>query len=67
MCYTIIYLKNYCGNENKLNQMLPGNQILKSLELLAMVKPDEQSIAEPQENVNAGFPRKCRMKLAMRQ
>ena len=35
--------------------MLPGNQILESLELLAMVKPDEQSIAEPQEKVNAGF------------
>ena len=34
--------------------MLPGNQILESLELLAMVKPDEQSIAEPQEKVNAG-------------
>lgn len=42
-------------NEDKLNQMLPGNQILKSLELLAKVELDEQSIAEQRENVNTDF------------
>ena len=45
--------------------MLPGNQILESLELLAMVKPDEQSIAEPQEKSQRRFPWKRRKKPAM--
>lgn len=46
----------FVKNEDKLNQMLPGNQILKSLELLAKVELDEQSIAEQRENVNTDFP-----------
>ena len=45
----------FVKNEDKLNQMLPGNQILKSLELLAKVELDEQSIAEQRENVNTDF------------
>lgn len=45
----------FVKNEDKLNQMLPGNQILKSLELLAKVELDEQSIAEQRENVNPDF------------
>ncbi|MDD7538688.1 MAG: hypothetical protein PUJ93_06885, partial [Oscillospiraceae bacterium] len=38
-------------NEKKLNQMLPGNQILKSLELLAKVKLDSDSIANNSDSV----------------
>ncbi len=45
----------FVKNEDKLNQMLPGNQILKSLELLAKVELDEPSIAEQRENVNPDF------------
>lgn len=45
----------FVKNEDKLNQMLPGNQILKSLELLAKVELDGQSIAEQRENVNTDF------------
>ena len=45
----------FVKNEDKLNQMLPGDQILKSLELLAKVELDEQSIAEQKENVNPDF------------
>ena len=45
----------FVKNEDKLNQMLPGDQILESLELLAKVKLDEQSIAEQKENVNTDF------------
>lgn len=45
----------FVKNEDKLNQMLPGNQILKSLELLAKVELDKQSIAEQRENVNTDF------------
>ena len=45
----------FVKNEDKLNQMLPGDQILKSLELLAKVELDEQSIAEQRENVNTDF------------
>ena len=36
----------FAKNENKLNQMLPGNQILKSLELLAKVELADGSVAE---------------------
>lgn len=43
---------NFVKNENKLNQMLPGNQILKSLELLAKVELDDGSVAENSDNVN---------------
>lgn len=45
----------FVKNEDKLNQMLPGNQILKSLELLAKVELNKQSIAEQRENVNTDF------------
>ena len=45
----------FVKNEDKLNQMLPGDQILKSLELLAKVELDKQSIAEQRENVNTDF------------
>lgn len=45
----------FVKNENKLNQMLPGNQILKSLELLAKVELDDGSVAENSGNVNEKF------------
>ena len=45
----------FVKNENKLNQMLPGKQILKSLELLAKVELDDGSVAENSGNVNEKF------------
>ena len=45
----------FVKNEIKLNQMLPGNQILKSLELLAKVELDDGSVAENSGNVNEKF------------
>lgn len=44
--------KKYLYNENKLNRMLPGNQILKSLELLAKVELADSSVAHAEQNVN---------------
>lgn len=41
----------FVKNENKLNQMLPGNQILKSLALRAKVELDGESISGRGENV----------------
>ena len=45
----------FVKNENKLNQMLPGNQILKSLELLAKVELDDGSVTENSGDVNEKF------------
>lgn len=45
----------YVKNEGRVNQMLPGNQILKSLELLAKVETAYgESIAENDRNVKKG-------------
>ena len=45
----------FVQNENKLNQMLPGNQILKSLELLAKVELDSASITRNDTEVNRHY------------
>ena len=45
----------FVQNENKLNQMLPGNQILKSLELLAKVELDSASIPGNDTEVNRRY------------
>ena len=45
----------FVKNENKLNQMLPGDQILKSLKLLAKVELDNGSIAENGLPVNTKY------------
>ncbi len=42
-------------NENTLNKMLPGNQILKSLELLANVEHVEDSISQASGDVKGEF------------
>ncbi len=41
----------FVKNENKLNRMLPGNQILKSLALRAKVELDDNSVSGHGENV----------------
>ena len=41
----------FVKNETKLNQMLPGNQILKSLALRAKVELDDSSVSGSGENV----------------
>ena len=41
----------FVKNETKLNQMLPGNQILKSLVLRAKVELDDSSVSGSGENV----------------
>ena len=46
----------FVKNENKLNQMLPGNQILKSLELLAKVELDGRSVAQNSSAVKREVP-----------
>lgn len=46
----------FVKNENKLNQMLPGNQILKSLELLAKVELDGGSVAQNSSAVKREVP-----------
>ena len=43
----------FVKNENKLNQMLPGNQILKSLALRAKVELDDNSVSGHGENVKS--------------
>ena len=43
----------FIKNENKLNQMLPGNQILKSLALRAKVELDDNSVSGHGENVKS--------------
>ena len=45
----------FVKNENKLNRMLPGNQILKSLELQARVEFDDGSVAENAASVKGKF------------
>lgn len=43
----------FVKNENKLNRMLPGNQILKSLALRAKVELDDNSVSGHGENVKS--------------
>lgn len=43
----------FIKNENKLNRMLPGNQILKSLALRAKVELDNNSVSGHGENVKS--------------
>lgn len=43
----------FVKNENKLNRMLPGNQILKSLALRAKVELDDNSVSGRGENVKS--------------
>lgn len=43
----------FIKNENKLNRMLPGNQILKSLALRAKVELDDNSVSGHGENVKS--------------
>lgn len=43
----------FVKNENKLNRMLPGNQILKSLALRAKVELDDNSVSGHSENVKS--------------
>ena len=43
----------FAKNENKLNRMLPGNQILKSLALRAKVELDDNSVSGHGENVKS--------------
>lgn len=43
----------FVKNENKLNRMLPGNQILKSLALQAKVELDDNSVSGRGENVKS--------------
>ena len=45
----------YVRNENKFSRMLPGNQILKSLELLAKVELADVNVARTEKNVNQYF------------
>ena len=45
----------FMKNENKLNRMLPGNQILKSLALRAKVELDNSSVPNRPQSVNKQF------------
>lgn len=45
----------FVKNENKLNRMLPGNQILKSLALRAKVELDNSSVPNRPQSVNKQF------------
>lgn len=45
----------FVRNENKLNQMLPGNQILKSLALRAKVELDDTSVAQSESSVKQKY------------
>lgn len=45
----------FVKNENKLNRMLPGNQILKSLALRAKVELDNSSISNRTQSVNKQY------------
>ena len=45
----------FIRNENKLNQMLPGNQILKSLALRAKVELDGISVADSESSVKLKY------------
>ncbi len=45
----------FVKNENKLNQMLPGNQILKSLALRAKVELDDSSVSNRTQSVNRQY------------
>ena len=45
----------FVRNENKLNQMLPGNQILKSLALRAKVELDGTSVAQSESSVKLKY------------
>lgn len=45
----------FVKNENKLNQLLPGNQILESLELLAKVEFVDDSVLQNNSSVNEQF------------
>lgn len=45
----------FVKNENKLNRMLPGNQILKSLALRAKVELDDSSVTNRPQSVNKQY------------